>query len=263
MTQPLPNTPRAKVVLITGAAKRLGRHMALHLAQEGWDVAVHYGRSAADAQATVADLQACAPKGRFRAWSADLSQADQARQLVADVIGEWGQLDALVNSASLFELDTAATVDTASFDAHLRTNTLAPIVLAQGLYEHVKRANSRGVVVNLLDQKLYNLNPDFLSYTLSKAALECANTMLAQAMAPHLRVVGVAPGLTLTSHMLDDEAFKALHQLSPLGQSSNPQDIAQAVSFALSNPAITGTTLIVDGGQHLMPQAQDFSLMKP
>jgi NAD(P)-dependent dehydrogenase (short-subunit alcohol dehydrogenase family) len=116
-------------------------------------------------------------------------------------------------------------------------------------------------VVNLLDQKLWNMNPDFLSYTLSKAALEAANTMLAMALAPQLRVVGVAPGLTLTSHLLSDEKFKALHKLSPLGRSSTPQDVASAVRFAIENSSITGTTLMVDGGQHLTRFERDFSKM--
>jgi NAD(P)-dependent dehydrogenase (short-subunit alcohol dehydrogenase family) len=115
--------------------------------------------------------------------------------------------------------------------------------------------------VNLLDQKLWNQNPDFLSYTLSKAALEAANTMLAIALAPQLRAVGVAPGLTLTSHLLSQEKFDQLHRLSPLGRSSTPQDVVSAVKFALENQSITGTTLLVDGGQHLMKFDRDFSLM--
>jgi NAD(P)-dependent dehydrogenase (short-subunit alcohol dehydrogenase family) len=115
--------------------------------------------------------------------------------------------------------------------------------------------------VNLLDQKLWNMNPDFFSYTLSKAALEAANTMLALALAPRVRVVGVAPGLTLTSHLLTDEKFAELHRQSPLGRSSTPQDVAATVAFALTNRSITGTTLLVDGGQHLMRFERDFSLM--
>jgi NAD(P)-dependent dehydrogenase (short-subunit alcohol dehydrogenase family) len=117
------------------------------------------------------------------------------------------------------------------------------------------------VVVNLLDQKLWNPNPDFMSYTLSKAALEAANTMLAIALAPRVRVVGVAPGLTLTSHMLRPEKFEALHKLSPLGHSSTAADVAATVAFALNNNSITGTTLLVDGGQHLMKFDRDFSLL--
>jgi NAD(P)-dependent dehydrogenase (short-subunit alcohol dehydrogenase family) len=118
-----------------------------------------------------------------------------------------------------------------------------------------------GAVVNLLDQKLWNPNPDFVSYTLSKAALESANTMLALALAPSVRVVGVAPGLTLTSHMLTPEKFEALHKLSPLGHSSTAADVAATVAFALENQSMTGTTLLVDGGQHLMKFERDFSLL--
>ncbi len=116
-------------------------------------------------------------------------------------------------------------------------------------------------MVNVLVQKLWNPNPEFLSYTLAKAALEAANTWLAQALAPVLRVVGVAPGLTLTSHLLSPEEFAALHSLSPLGRSSTPADVAATVRFALENQSITGTTLLVDGGQHLMKFSRDFSLM--
>jgi NAD(P)-dependent dehydrogenase (short-subunit alcohol dehydrogenase family) len=125
----------------------------------------------------------------------------------------------------------------------------------------VQERHATGVVVNMLDQKLWNFNPDFFSYTLSKAALEAATTMLAQALAPQLRVVGVAPGLTLTSHMLSDEQFQALHQLSPLGHSSTVDDVVATVLFALTNSSLTGTSLLVDGGQHLMKFERDFSLM--
>jgi NAD(P)-dependent dehydrogenase (short-subunit alcohol dehydrogenase family) len=179
-----------------------------------------------------------------------------------------GRLDAVVNSAALFEHDEPQTFSYAAMQKHLASNTGAAILLAQALHAHVKALDRqggekqrRGVVINMLDQKLWNQNPDFLSYTLSKAALEAANTMLAIGLAPELRVVGIAPGLTLTSHMLADDQFQALHKLSPLGRSSTPQDVCAAVLFALSNSSITGTTLLVDGGQHLMKFERDFSLM--
>ncbi|MEO6185755.1 MAG: SDR family oxidoreductase, partial [Steroidobacteraceae bacterium] len=120
---------------------------------------------------------------------------------------------------------------------------------------------AQGVVVNLLDQKLWNQNPDFFSYTLSKAALEAATTMLALALAPHVRVVGVAPGLTLGSPWMSDEQFRQRHKMALLEQSSTPGDVASTVLFALHNRSITGTTLLVDGGQHLMRFERDFSLM--
>ncbi|MES2950334.1 MAG: SDR family oxidoreductase [Pseudomonadota bacterium] len=261
-------------VLVTGAAKRLGRDIALALATAGWRVAVHYRGSADDAAKTVAD---CAQlTGGAAAFHADLSDEEAVRGLLPTVIQSLGHVDAVVNNASTFEHDTSASFSFAALEKHMRSNAGAPILLAQALHEHIQQraANQpdasgefpagpwgRGVVVNLLDQKLWNQNPDFVSYTLSKAALEAANTMLALALSPLVRVVGVAPGLTITSHLLSDAKFETLHKLSPLGRSSTPQDVAATVLFALQNQSITGTTLLVDGGQHLMRFERDFSLM--
>ena len=251
--------PSVPVVLVTGAAKRLGREIALALAAGGWRVAVHYRSSEQDAIETVA---ACARNNSAAAlFHADLGIESEVKALLPRVIEHFGQVDAVVNSASAFEQDDAASFSFASLDKHLRSNTCAPILLAQALHTHLASRQAKGAVVNLLDQKLWNQNPDFLSYTLSKAALEAANTMLAMALAPLVRVVGVAPGLTLTSHLLSDAQFEALHKLSPLGRSSTPADVAATVKFALENQSITGTTLLVDGGQHLMKFARDFSLM--
>jgi NAD(P)-dependent dehydrogenase (short-subunit alcohol dehydrogenase family) len=252
----------APVVLVTGAAKRLGRDIALALARAGWRVAVHYRGSEADAQRTTADCAALTAGSAM--FQADLSDEAATRALLPAVAAQMGQVDAVVNCAALFEHDTAQTFSYSMMDAHWRANTAAPILLAQALHTHVtarQTDSAHGVVVNLLDQKLWNPNPDFLSYTLSKAALEAANTLLAMALAPQLRVVGVAPGLTLTSHMLSDEKFRALHALSPLGRSSTSADVCATVLFALTNQSITGTTLLVDGGQHLMKFERDFSLM--
>ncbi|HMA07291.1 MAG TPA: SDR family NAD(P)-dependent oxidoreductase, partial [Ramlibacter sp.] len=237
------DSPRPRTVLVTGSAKRLGREIALVLAAAGWQVALHYRDAAADAAATAADCRKLAVGGaQFECFQADLADEAQARALLPHVIDRFGAVDAVVNNASLFQHDSVQSLDYDKLNAHLRTNTGAPILLAQALHAHVSSRTSdagAGVVVNLLDQKLWNLNPDFLSYTLSKAALEAANTMLAMALAPAVRVVGVAPGLTLTSHMLSEEKFQELHRLAPLGRSSEPADIASAVRFALENQAIT------------------------
>ena len=259
------STPALPTVLITGAARRLGREMALALAAAGWQVAVHYRGSADEAQATVADCTKAGRNGaRFAAFQADLSDEAATRALLPQVIAHFGAVDAVVNSASLFEHDDAATFSYGAMQAHLAANTGAPVLLAQALHAHrveLGADGANGVVVNMLDQKLWNQNPDFFSYTLSKAALEAATTMLALALAPQLRVVGVAPGLTITSHMLSDDKFQQLHRLSPLGRSSTAADVVGAVRFALENRSITGTTLLVDGGQHLMKFDRDFSLM--
>jgi NAD(P)-dependent dehydrogenase (short-subunit alcohol dehydrogenase family) len=260
-------------VLVTGSAKRLGREIALSLARAGWRVAVHYRNSMEDAIKTVA---ACADfcSGSCHFY-ADLSKESDCKALLPQVIAKLGHVDAVVNNASLFEHDDVRSFSFDALQKHLTANTGAPILLAQALHAHVMQrtadarnqqeneqrvqAAPQGVIVNLLDQKLWSLNPDFLSYTLSKAALEAANTMLAMALAPQVRVVGIAPGLTLKSYMLSDEKFKALHQHSPLGRSSTPQDICAAVLFALQNQSITGTTMLVDGGQHLMKSQRDIS----
>jgi NAD(P)-dependent dehydrogenase (short-subunit alcohol dehydrogenase family) len=249
-----------RTVLVTGAAKRLGREIALALAAAGWQVAVHYRGSKDEAARTVED---CARSATADLFEADLADEAATRELLPRVARRFGRVDAVINNASRFVHDSAASFGYSELASHLAANTAAPIVLAQALYAHVQARDGEGVVVNLLDQKLWNQNPDFLSYTLSKAALEAATTMLAQALAPRLRVVGVAPGLTLTSHMLSQEQFEQLHKLSPLGRSSTAADVAHAVRFALENASITGTTLLVDGGQHLMKFERDFSLMNP
>ena len=258
----------ARTVLVTGAAKRLGREIALALAKDGWQVAVHYRDSVEDATKTVADCVKLA--GTSAAFRANLTNEAAVRNLLPKVIQHFGRVDAVVNSASTFEHDTVASFTFAAMEKHLRSNTGAAIILAQALHAHIlgreestegQSRNAAGVVVNLLDQKLWNQNPDFFSYTLSKAALEAATTMLAMALSPQLRVVGVAPGLTLTSHLLSEKKFEALHRLSPLGCSSTPADVAAAVKFAIDNQSVTGTTLLVDGGQHLMKFERDFSLL--
>ena len=264
MLPPSPSSPQARTVLVTGAAIRLGREIALALARSGWQVAVHYRHSEQDAIQTVADCTAITSASGLKhaAFQADLADETAVRGLLPQVLAQFGTVDAVVNSASTFEHDSAQSFGFQAMEQHLRSNTGAPILLAQALHQHLQaRGTHSGAVVNLLDQKLWNLNPDFFSYTLSKAALEVANTMLAQALAPWVRVVGVAPGLTLKSHMLSDEQFAALHQISPLGRSSTAADVAATVKFALENASITGTTLLVDGGQHLMQFERDFSLM--
>ena len=253
--------PHQRTVLITGAAKRLGREIALTLAREGWRVAVHFRDSVEDASKTAADCARLA--GASASFRANLANETAVRNLLPNVVAQFGHVDALVNSASTFEHDTPESFSFAAMEKHMRSNAGAAILLSQALHEHLQARGEQvtGAIVNLLDQKLWNPNPDFMSYTLSKAALEAANTMLAIALAPRIRVVGVAPGLTLTSHMLSPDKFETLHKLSPLGHSSTAADVAATVAFALNNNSITGTTLLVDGGQHLMKFDRDFSLL--
>jgi NAD(P)-dependent dehydrogenase (short-subunit alcohol dehydrogenase family) len=243
------------VALVTGGARRLGREIALELAAQGWDVAVHYGSSQAEAHTTLQELRALGAEAR--AFAADLADEAACRSLVPAVLVHFGRLHAIVNNAALFEYDDVHSFGHALMERHWRSNVAAAVLLAQALHAHLQGGRENGCVVNLLDQKLWNPNPDYLSYTLSKAALEAANTVLAQALAPRVRVCGVAPGITLPSGPMDQAGFEAAHRLTPLQRSSTAGDIARAVRFMLESPAITGTTLLVDGGQHLSAQARD------
>jgi len=250
-----------KIALVTGAAKRVGRAIAIGLAKNGWDVAIHYGNSKDAAEQTVKDILATGQRGI--ALQADLSKEDQANQLIARCVEALGVPTCLVNNASLFQYDVASSFSYSALDRHMLTNVAAPLILSRDLYRlHAKQRSEdaigpSGVVINLLDQKLANLNPDFISYTLSKAALASATTMLAQALAPEIRVVGVAPGITLVSGDQSDSSFEKAHAMTPLGKSSTPDDVARAVVYLAQASAVTGTTLYVDGGQHLKPLERD------
>jgi len=257
---------KAKIVLVTGAAKRLGRAIGLEMARAGWDVAIHFGTSKEAAAQTVADIKALGR--RAISIQADLSDESQVERIIDECIQKIGLPSCLVNNASLFQYDVASSSSYASLDAHMRTNLAAPLVLSRDFYKARKAHQSKssdgasksgglGVIVNLLDQKLANLNPDFFSYTLSKAALHSATTILAQAFAPDIRVVGVAPGITMVSGDQTEEGFTKAHTMTPLGKSSSPEDVAKAVVYLADAQAITGTTLYVDGGQHLKPLERD------
>ncbi|MFZ6725121.1 SDR family oxidoreductase [Undibacterium sp. MH2W] len=243
-----------RVALVTGAAKRIGRHIALAMARQGWDIVVHYGTSADAAASLVEEIRAMGQ--RAVAIQADLANEEATKRLFSQALAAMGAVHCVVNNASLFEEDQANTFSHSRLDQHMHANLAAPILLAQALHAATPDGKQASVI-NLLDQKLYNLNPDFLSYTLSKAALQCATTMLAQALAPKIRVAGVAPGITLVSGHQTEADFSVAHQATPLGYSSSPDDIARSVLFLADSPAITGTTILVDGGQHLIPLQRD------
>ncbi|KAB8040253.1 SDR family oxidoreductase [Janthinobacterium aquaticum] len=244
----------ARVALVTGAARRLGRAIALGLARDGWDIAVHYRDSAQEAHSLVEEIRALGR--RACALHCDLAQEGAVRELLPQAVTQLGRVSCVVNNASLFEYDNAGSFSFTALDAHMHANLAAPVLLAQALY-HATPAGEQAVVVNLLDQKLYNLNPDFLSYTLSKAALLSATTMLAQALAPKVRVVGVAPGITMVSGDQTEANFAKAHENTPLGRSSTPDDVADCVCYVARARALTGTTLLVDGGQHLIGLPRD------
>ena len=260
------NSPAATarpVALVTGAGRRIGRVIALELARAGFDIALHHRgaspQSFAEATSTAEELRAAG--ARAEPFAADFADPSATAALLPAIAQAFGRVDAVVNSASRFEYDSPATFDGALLESLVRSNTAAPVALAQALATQVRaqapHARATPCVVNLLDQKLHNPNPDYFSYTLTKAALAHATLLLAQALAPAVRVCGVSPGITLVSGPMDDAEFDKAHKLTALGRSSTPEDIARAVRFLLESPAITGVDLAVDGGQHLVGQPRD------
>jgi len=247
---------------VTGAAKRLGREIALQFARQGWDVALHYGRSEQEAQETLREIEMMGVQAKT--FQANLADEAATKNLFLAVSSAFPHLACLVNSASIFEYDRANSSTPLSgkgLQDHMQVNLTAPILLSQLMFEYqknkAKNLETIPSVIQLLDQKLINPNPDYLSYTLSKAALLSSIELLAMDFAPHLRVVGLAPGISLPSGDQTTDGFSKAHQMTPLGRSSTPADIAKAAVFLADASAVTGTTLYVDGGQHLLPSSRD------
>ncbi len=248
-----------KGALVTGAGLRIGRALAEALAADGYFVFVHHNRSAAGAKATVAAITKAG--GRAKAVRADLSSARQAEALIGKCRVRGVRLTCLVNNASLFKLDRAPTAAAADFDLHMAINLRAPLLLSQALARQIPDGES-GLIVNLLDQKLFNLNPDFLSYTLSKIGLHGLTTLLAQSFAPSVRVAGIAPGLTLRSGSQTDARFAVQHAANPLGVGVTTDDLVRALRFIVATPSYTGDTLVVDSGEHLTGRPRDIAFDK-
>lgn len=254
--------PRA--CLITGAADRLGRSIALAMADAGWDVIVHYRASKTKAFSLAEELLA---KGRkAQVLAADLEDPMQANALVDQAASRLAGLCCVINNASGFEFDRPEQMNAALASKLFQVNTIAPCLLTQALYrqlqpQHTPGQDPIGVAIHLLDQKLLNPNPDFFSYTLAKAALQEAMQLQAMAFAPVMRVVGIAPGLTLPSGDQTPQEFEKTRTMSPLGATSRPEEVANAVVWLAQARAVTGTTLPVDGGQHLIAQPRDVMMM--
>lgn len=240
-----------KTVLVTGGAKRLGAAISRRLAADGWKVLIHHRNSAPEAERLAAEIGGIT----IAADLADAAAAEALPARAAALLG--GPLLAVVNNASIFEYNTAATFTASDFDRDIAVNLRAPALIARAFASALGEGR-RGAVVNLLDQKLWNLNPDFFSYTISKIGLEGATRLLARALAPAVRVNAIAPGLTLPNQWQTEEKFAAVaaaHNI--LKRPIDIAAIADAAAFLLSNEAITGQTIIVDNGEHLTPTARD------
>lgn len=238
--------PRAAVV--TGAGQRIGKAIALDLARAGWAVAVHYGASKSAAEAVAAEIVGAG--GRAVALAADLTQETEVATLVARAMAALGPVGLLVNNASIFERDGADTATRDSWDRHMEINLRAPFVLIQAVAAALP-VGQAGVVVNILDQRVWNLTHDFVSYTLSKAGLWTLTQTMALALAPRIRVNAIGPGPVLPSPRQSFEQFRFQWEAMPLGRGALPAEIAAAVRFIVDAPAMTGQMIALDGGQHL------------
>jgi NAD(P)-dependent dehydrogenase (short-subunit alcohol dehydrogenase family) len=235
--------PHRGAALVTGAARRIGRALALAAAQAGYDVAVHHRDSAEDAEATAADIRALGRKAMVIA--SDL--ADHPEKLIEQARAELGPVTLLVNSASVFEDDRLQTMTHESWDLHLDANLRAPVALTQAFAAQ----GVEGLVVNIIDQRVLRPNPQFFSYSLSKAGLWWVTQTMAQAMAPAIRVNAIGPGPTLPSIYQSAEDFEAEAANVPLQRRATPDEIAAALRYLIDAPSVTGQMVAVDGGQHL------------
>jgi NAD(P)-dependent dehydrogenase (short-subunit alcohol dehydrogenase family) len=250
--------------LITGAAKRLGREMALYLAARGHDIAIHYGSSSAEAE-TVADAVRALGR-RAVCLRADLLDEDALAPLVgraAEALD--GPLTLLVNNASIFEEDSLATATRNSWDRSIMSNLRAPFVLTQAFAAQCPRAlpdaegepRAQGVVVNMIDQKVRKLTPLHMTYSIAKMGLWAFTRMAAQELGPHIRVNAIGPGPTLQADGQPDQAWRDSRAATVLQRGASPADITAALGYLLDAPSVTGQILCIDGGQHLVWQTPD------
>ena len=234
--------------LVTGGSRRIGRTLVKAAAQAGYDVAIHCRTVDDDAQATAAEVRSLGRKASIH--SCDLRREAETAPLVGEVESELGLVTLLVNCASVFEDDSFAEMNRASWDAHLETNLRAPLVLAQAFARRLP-ADRDGLIVNILDQRVLHPAPEFFSYSLSKSALWDATRMLAQALAPRIRVNGIGPGPTLRSIHQTAEEFAAEAKASLLARQVEPLEIGQALAYLIDARSVTGQMIAVDAGQHL------------
>ena len=245
--RPVPPVPRA--ALVTGAGQRIGRALALALAEDGYAVAVHYHASRNDAAAVVAAIRETG--GRAAAVAADLADEEAVAALLPRAVAALGgPIGVLVNNASVFADDTVESATRESWERHFAVNLRAPFVLIQEFARQLPPDVS-GVVVNLLDERVWCPTPFFVSYTVTKSALWTLTQTMALALAPRIRVNGIGPGPTLPSPRQTPEQFARQCAILPLRRGTSPEEIAAALRFILAAPALTGQMIALDGGQHL------------
>ena len=247
-TGALPVLPMPMAALVTGGAQRIGRALALALAKDGFAVAIHYNHSRTTADSLVERIRVNG--GKAIAIDADLADEAAVTALLPRAERELGPIGCLVNNAAIFADDTVETATRESWELHLAVNLRAPFILMQNFAARLP-VQMGGVVVNLLDQRVWSLTPYFVSYTLAKAGLWTLTQTMALALAPRIRVNGIGPGPTLPSPRQTPEQFARQRAMMPLQRGTSPREVAAAMRFILSAPAMTGQMIALDGGQHL------------
>jgi len=244
-----------KCVLITGAAKRVGREIALSLAKQGWSIALHYHHSEQEASALKQELETLGV--RSITLKADLQNEQEVSTLITRTINELGTIDCLINNASAFINDTVVTHSRTNWDMHMETNLRAPVLLMQQFAVQMPQG-IQGNIINMLDYCVWKLPEQFFSYAISKSALWTATQMLAIALAPSIRVNAIGPGHLLPNHYQTQESFATLAARSPLGHSTSIEEVCNAITFILSTPSLTGQMIALDSGLHLANQPYGF-----
>ncbi|DAC36490.1 MAG TPA: SDR family oxidoreductase [Candidatus Thalassarchaeaceae archaeon] len=251
----MPNDSMVRsTALVTGGSKRIGRAICLHLAEMGYSVAVHHNSASDEADALVNLIQS--KGGRACSIQADLSDANHASSLISRVGDELGPVSCVVNNASIFQFDDIESFSQESWNHHMDVNARAPMLLIQGLINQLPEGK-QATVVNILDQKIAQPNPDYLSYSVSKYALAGLTETLARGLSPRVRVNAVAPGHTLPSSEQTQEGFDRAQIESPLGYGPKPEDIADAVVYLIGARAVTGQILFVDAGERFLARSRD------
>ncbi len=244
-----------KTVLITGGAKRIGKAIAIDFAKKKWNIAIHYNESKDEAEKLAKEIN---DKGlNAFSFQADLSIGEESKKLIYDVVNKIGNINCLINNASMFERDEVNDISIESWDSHINSNLRSPVLLTKYFEKQLPQALN-GNIINIVDQRVWNLTPHFVSYTLSKTGLWNFTQISALALAPRIRVNAIGPGPILPSSRQTLEEFKKQSMSTPLEKASTVEEICKAIQFIISVEGMTGQMIALDGGAHLSWKYEDF-----
>ena len=256
-------TKKNKTILVTASAKRLGKLIATDLVKAGWGVAVHYNKSKQLAEETASELLKIG--GKVTLHQADLTINSDIEKLINELVEQNSIWSGLINNAGYFKYDDGINFDSKSLYNHMSVNFTAPTILTQALAKHTlnlkkKKKDIQGFVINIIDAKIFGLNPDYYTYTLSKQAMYGLTKMSALTYSSCLRVNGIAPGITLLAPGQDEKAFKKSHKKNLLKSSSSVKEILNTIQLIIHSKSMTGHVTLLDGGAHLAPPRRDVGL---